>query len=415
MNGRFPARRRPLSFYVLLLAAFAVGVVADRSGWLPGSSQRPPPGLAHTFDPFWETWHLVQRHYVDRDAVQPQRMTRGAIEGMLASLGDVGHTMYLSPEELRQVTADLKGYLEGIGASMTVRDRRPTIMQTMPDSPARNAGLQPGDVLLQVDGKDVGSLPLERIVRLVRGPAGTAVDLHVLRPGESQPLDFHITRARVDVPNVAWHMLPEAPVAHVALRSFGTQTDAQLKDALREARRRGASGLLLDVRGNPGGIKDQAVAVTSEFLKDGNVFLEVDAHGNRTAVPVQPGGAATDLPAVVLIDQGTASSAEILAGALQDYQRAPLVGMRTFGTGTVLQPFGLSDGSAVMLAVAKWLTPKGREIWHQGIPPDIQVELPSGAAALLPETTPNLDAATLAHSEDKQLLKALEVLKQRMR
>src|SRR5262245_18759837 len=116
MNGRFPARRRPPFVYVLLLAAYVGGVLADRSGWLPGSSQRPPPGLGHTFDPFWETWHLVQRHYVDRDAVQPQRMTRGAIEGMLASLGDVGHTMYLSPEELQQVTAELKGYLEGIGA-----------------------------------------------------------------------------------------------------------------------------------------------------------------------------------------------------------------------------------------------------------------------------------------------------------
>jgi carboxyl-terminal processing protease len=173
--------------------------------------------------------------------------------------------------------------------------------------------------------------------------------------------------------------------------------------------------LLVDVRGNPGGLKDQAVAVSSEFLKDGVVFIEQDMHGARTAVPVQPGGTATDIPVVVLIDEGTASSAEIFAGALQDHGRAKLVGMQTFGTGTVLQPFELKDGSAVLLAVAQWLTPKGREIWHKGIQPDVEVPLAEDAALLLPEMEAALDAASLARSEDKQLLQALKVLQEQLR
>jgi carboxyl-terminal processing protease len=157
------------------------------------------------------------------------------------------------------------------------------------------------------------------------------------------------------------------------------------------------------------------VAVTSEFLKDGNVFIEQDAEGRRTEVPVQPGGHAVDIPLVVLIDEGTASSGEILAGAIQDHGRGKLVGTRTFGTGTVLQPFPLSDGSAVLLAVTEWLTPNGRQIWHTGISPDVEVALPEGVSILLPETETDLDADALAKSEDAQLLKALSLLKEQIR
>jgi carboxyl-terminal processing protease len=171
------------------------------------------------------------------------------------------------------------------------------------------------------------------------------------------------------------------------------------------------AGLLIDQRGNPGGLREQAIAVTSEFLKEGNVFLEQDLHGVQTPVPVKAGGIVTDLPVCVLIDEGTASSAEIFAGAIQDQHRGKLVGTRTFGTGTVLQPFELEDGSAVLLAVSQWLTPSGRKIWHQGITPDIEVTLPDGVGALLPEAAGNLDAATLARSEDRQLLRAIEVLR----
>jgi carboxyl-terminal processing protease len=212
------------------------------------------------------------------------------------------------------------------------------------------------------------------------------------------------------VPSVTWHRLPGTPVAHLAIRQFGEHTDEQLRQAIKEIRAAGLGSLIVDVRANPGGLKEQAVAVSSEFLSGGVVFIQQDARGRRREVPVRKGGVATDLPVCVLIDEGTASSAEIFSGALQDHGRGKLVGTRTFGTGTVLEPFELSDGSAVLLAVAEWLTPKGRRIWHQGIKPDVEVALPTGASILLPDEEEGLDAEGLAHSKDAQLLRAIEVL-----
>jgi carboxyl-terminal processing protease len=415
MDRRSPTRGRIVSPGVLLLAVFTAGMLVDRVVYRTWLYQGPSRDVERTFAPFWQAWKLVQEHYVERDAVQPQRMTQGAIHGMLASLGDIGHTSYLTPEELTRLENNLEGRLEGIGARMRVRNRQPVVAQTLVGSPARAAGLRPGDILLAVNGRDLTGLPLERVVELVRGEAGSAVHLRVAREGQAEPLDFHITRSKVKVPDVVWHLLPGVPVAHIGINDFGKQAHAQVQAAVDEARQRGAKGLILDVRGNPGGLKDQAVAVTSEFLTDGTVYIEQDADGNQTVVPVRPGARATDIPLVVLMDEGTASSAEIFAGALHDHGRAKLVGRRTFGTGTVLQPFELSDGSAVLLAVAKWLTPKGRQIWHQGIAPDIDVALPEDAEVVLPDPKAELDAADLAKSTDKQLLKALEVLKERLR
>jgi carboxyl-terminal processing protease len=399
---------------LVLVVGLSAGVHLERLGVLPGSPAYVPAHLGRTFEPFWEAWELVEEHYVDRKAVRPDRMTEGAIDGMLASLGDVGHTTYLTAEEAKQMTQSLEGKFEGIGARLTVRQRRPTIMHTFPGSPAREAGLKPGDVILDVDSKPVSNLPVDQIARLVQGRAGTFVTLHVMREGESKVQEYRIRRAHIDVPAVAWAMLPGHKIAHVALREFGVHADEELRKALAEIRARGARGVLLDVRGNPGGLKDQAVAVTSEFLKSGDVFIEQDAQGKRTAVPVKPGGTATDLPLAVLIDGGSASSAEIFAGAIQDHGRGKLVGTRTFGTGTVLGSFELSDNSMVLLAIAEWFTPKGRQIWHEGIAPDIEVELPETASILTPEMEADLTPAALAKSEDKQLLKALEVLQQQI-
>lgn len=406
---------KPVRLLLLLTAAFAAGMVIEKAGYFLAPSSYPPPGVEKTFAPFWETWHLVEHHYVDRSAIEPHHMTQGAIAGLLASLGDFGHTTYLTHEELEQMKGGLAGQFEGIGARLGIRKRQPIVMYVFPNSPAQKASLRAGDVLLEVNGKSVAGLPVDRIAALVRGPAGGVVHLRIAREETAAPIDLDITRGKVDVPDVTWRMLPGVPIVHVAIENFGEKAHAQLLTALEKSRSAEAGGLLLDVRGNPGGLKDQAVAVTSEFLRAGNIFLEQDAQGVRTPVPVQPGAHAADIPICVLIDEGTASSAEIFAGAIQDHRRGKLVGARTFGTGTVLQPFGLSDGSAVLLAVNEWLTPSGRQIWHHGISPDVEVALPEGASILLPETEGDLDAEALVMSEDAQLLKALAVLREQIR
>ena len=395
---------------MLLAAAFFLGLFVDRAGWLPGASGREPRDAAKTFGPFWEAWGLVHENYVDQKSIDNVKMTRFAIAGMFDALGDEGHTTYLSPDDVKREQDSLQGHMEGIGARITVHDRLPTILMTMPDSPARKAGLKAGDVLLAVDGKSVAQLPLQQVVEQVRGAAGTQVVLSVHRDQQTEPIQIPITRGKVNVPDVTWHMLPGEPYAHVALESFGEHADDQLRAALKAALAAGAKGVVFDLRGNPGGYKDQAVKVTSEFLKTGNVFVEEDVHGDKSPVPVEAGGAYTDLHMVVLIDGGTASAAEICSGALQDAKRAKLVGQKTFGTGTVLEPFKLSDGSEVLLATLKWLTPDGHEIWHHGIEPDDKVALQDPAAALLPEMEDDLTPAAFQKAGDAQLLKALQIL-----
>jgi carboxyl-terminal processing protease len=410
MNGPLPTRRF-FPFGLLLVSMFLLGVLLDRSGWLPGSMGREPAGLGQTFAPFWEAWNLVHERYVDQKSVEPVKMTRFAIAGMLESLGDEGHTTYLPPDDVKRMESGLKGEMEGIGARITMRKRVPTILQTMPNSPARKAGVKAGDVLLEVNGQPVARESLQQIVEQVRGEAGTIVKLRLVPDGQTGPVEVAITRGKVEVPDVTWNMLPGESFAHIGIESFGDKADEQLRAALKDVREKGAKGVILDLRGNPGGLKDQAVAVTSEFLKDGDVFIDQNAHGKQKAVPVEAGGTALDVPLFVLIDGGTASAAEICAGALQDYNRAKLVGERTFGTGTVLQPFMLSDGSAVLLATSQWLTPKGRQIWHKGITPEVEVALPEGASILLPEMEDGMDLAAFKRSEDAQLHKALEILR----
>jgi carboxyl-terminal processing protease len=403
-------RRNRLFMILLIVTAFALGVHAERRGWI--SPGHEPADVQQIFRPFWETWYLVHKHYVDQGSVNDERMTHGSILGMLASLGDIGHTTYLTKEEVQRLQENLKGELYGIGASISIRKKAPTIIYTLPNSPARAGGLKPGDVIVQVDGKEVKTLSLEQLVQHIRGPAGTEVHLKVQRGQSPRTIDLDLKRARVDVPDVAWQMLPGAPIAHLAIRNFGEHTDKQLREAIEALQKQEAKGVILDLRGNPGGLKEQAVKVTSEFLKSGEVaFLQKDAKGQTQSILAEKGGVATDIPLCLLIDEGTASSAEILAGAIQDHERGKLIGTRTFGTGTVLGEFELTDGSAVLLAVNEWLTPKGRQIWHKGITPDIEVSLPPDASIVMPEAETKLTVEELAHSNDTQLLKAIEVMK----
>jgi len=369
-----------------------------------------PPDAEANFRLMAEAWNTVQRVYVDRNSINPKLITYGAISGMVDALGDTGHSRFLTPEMVKQERNLTKGELEGIGAEVQMKNGQVVIVAPIDGSPAQKAKLKPGDIIQKVDGKDVNGLPLDQVVDLILGPAGSAVKLTVLDPHTGQTRDITIIRARVTLHNVTWIQLPGTTVAHLRVATFSKGVTKELRESLSDIQKEKLTGLILDLRNNPGGLYDEAVSTASQFLQSGNVLLEKNALDKIRPVPVQPGGVATAVPMVVLINGGTSSGAEIVAGALQDMNRAKLVGEKTFGTGTVLQTFSLSDGSALMLAIEEWLTPDGHVIWHHGITPDVVVSLPPEATPLFPVAERELTAEKLRESGDVQLVRALDLL-----
>lgn len=370
----------------------------------------PPSEDGDHLAPFWQSWRLVQDHFAFKDNVDPQKMAYGAIRGMIDTLDDEGHTRFLSPAEVKLEDSNLHGKFEGIGAELTSRDGRPTIVAPIEGSPAERAGLRPGDVMVRVDGEDVADLTLSQIVSRVRGPRGTTVRLDVIHPGQTVITSVTIVRDEVSVPMVTWAIVPGTSVAHVRIAQFGHNVSSELRQALKDARAAGATSLIVDVRNNPGGLLDQAIGVTSEFQDGGVVLLQEDREGNRKSYPARRGGTALDLPMVVLANEGSASAAEIFAGAMQDNGRARVVGARTVGTGTVLSPYPLSDGSTLLLGTAQWLTPGGRAIRKEGIQPDVEVPLPADVDLLSPRVQRTSSPEAVRGSEDAQFLRALELL-----
>ena len=373
-------------------------------------SGKIPPEAEGQFRLMGEAWNTIQKSYVDRKAVDPQRMTYGAIGGMVEALEDTGHSRFLTPEMVEQEKNQSRGLLEGIGAEVQRKNNRVVIVTPMDDSPAQKAGLKPGEVILKVNGEDVSDLPLEMVATRILGPPGSAVTLSLLIPENGQRREVTLIRARVTLHNVTWQPLPGTPVVQVRIASFSRGVTRDLRNTLKMIRGEGAGALILDLRNNPGGLLEEAVGTASQFLPEGNVVLERDAAGKVTPVPVKPGGLLYDLPMVVLVNEGTASAPEIVAGALQDYRRAKIVGGKTFGTGTVLERFPLSDGSALLLAVEEWLTPNGRAIWHRGITPDAVVSLPLDVNPFFPRAGKKITPEDLTKSGDLQLLEALKLL-----
>ncbi len=371
-----------------------------------------PPDAERNFRLMAEAWNTIQRVYVDRNSVKPKQMTYGAISGMVDSLGDTGHSRFLTPEMLKQERNLTKGELEGIGAEVQMKNGQLVIVAPIDGSPAQRAKLKSGDIIQKVDGKDVSGLPLDQAVDLILGSAGSAVKLTILDPLTRQTRNVTIIRARVTLHNVTWNPLPGTTVAHLRIATFSKGVTKELREKLSEIQREKLIGLILDLRNNPGGLYDEAVSTASQFIGSGNVLLEKNALDKIRPVPVQPGGVATTFPMVALINGGTSSGAEIVAGALQDAHRAKLVGEKTFGTGTVLQTFSLSDGSALMLAIEEWLTPDGHVIWHHGITPDVVVSLPPEATPLALATEREMTPEKLKESGDVQLLRALDLLRQ---
>lgn len=358
----------------------------------------------------------ARREYVDREAADPGRMTQGAVEGMLGALGDGGHTRFLTAEEMAKTREGLSGEYVGVGVQLEEGEGAVSVLSPLAGSPAERAGVRPGDVVEAVGGWDAGNASVEEVVARIKGPEGTSVGLDVGREVAGQTLirSFVLSRETIDAPAASWALLGDGETAVVALSSFTEDAASELMEAFEEAKEAGASRYVLDLRGNPGGELEEAVSAAGLFLRRGETaYVREDAGGEREKVeaadptPFSGGDAAPVAgPLVVLVDEGSASSSEILAGALKDNGRAEIVGKTTAGTGTVLAEFPLRDGSSMLLGVAEWLTPRGDFIRESGIEPDVAAGLEKGQRPLLAEEAKGLSREEISR-EDAQLGAAL--------
>ena len=321
----------------------------------------------------WQVWDILVEEYGGKENLDAEVLSDAAIRGMLEALG-APYTSYLSPEAYTLQTEDYSSAFEGIGARVNIVEGRLTIVAPISGSPAEKAGLSTGDVIQAVDDESVEGLSLAEAVLKVRGEEGTSVDLLVVHQGLNEPETITIVRGHIQLPTVVWERMSEG-AAYIRIEEFLEETIEELDDALREITSQDVTGLVLDLRFNPGGLLKSTVSVASQFLNDGLVLYQIDATGNRTDSQVVSGGRALDIPMVVLVNGFSASAAEVLAGALQDHGRADLIGSRTFGKGSVNIMQKLSDGSAIDLTYALWYTPDGGLIEGQGLVPDVVVPM----------------------------------------
>ena len=356
-----------------------------------------------------QAYELLRTNYVDPSGLDPTTLEQGAIRGLTDAVNDPGHTGYLTPEEVKARDESLSGTFVGVGAVLDMRNNAPTVVRLLPDSPAEKAGLRAGESILRVDDVSVAGQTIEQVVSRIRGPEGTAVTLG-LQDLDGSERSLTIVRAKLTLEIVSWSLAPGSRDAVIRLGSFSTGAAKALVGAITAARAAGAAGIVLDLRANAGGYVNEAVDVASQFLGSGVVYISQDRSGRQVPHEVAGGGIATDIPLVVLVDGQTASSAEIVTGALQDAGRATIVGETTYGTGTVVGTFPLSDGSAVTIGTERWLTPKGHAIWREGLTPDQTVALAQGVAFLVPNDFATLGAGGVGASSDTQLQAALAAL-----
>jgi len=396
----------------LLAGAFSGGLIA---GWLiPSTSEitsitdipsaitegtqtasetSEASDLEKLFKPFWESWDIIHNQYVDQP-VDDLKLMQGAIRGMIDALGDE-HSGYMDPEEFKQANMPLEGSYTGIGAWVDTTGDYLTIVSPMPGSPAEEAGLLPGDEIIAIDGEDVTSTGPSIVLQSVLGPEGTTVVLKIHRPDTSETMEFSIIREKIEIPSIESKMLDEN-IAYIYLSTFGESTSDDLKQALDELLAQNPTGLILDLRNNTGGYLDTAIEVVSQFIPDGVVMIEKLGTGEEITYDAIPGGIATEIPLVVLVNGGSASASEITAGAIQDRERGVLVGTTTYGKGSVQNWVELDDSQgAVRVTVARWLTPNGRLIHKIGLTPDYVVDITE---------------QDVSDGNDVQLQKAIELL-----
>jgi carboxyl-terminal processing protease len=348
---------------VSLVLSFGAGCALDT---------RTPPSSSQSLDIVEEAWNIIFEDYVERDRLDASKLGQAAIRGMVEALDDP-YTSYLDAETYQLSLSSLEGKFEGIGAQVAVEDNQLVIIAPIADSPADKAGIRAGDIILEIDAKPTAEMSLAEAVLFIRGPRGTSVRLLVLHQGETEPEEIEIIRAEIELISVRFEMRQD--IAYVNITYFSGGTDEELSPVLDSIIGEAATGIILDLRSNPGGVLPAVVDVASHFLKEGVVVDVVDNQGSHTTMAVKPEQVTTDLPLVVLVDSYSASGSEVLAGALQDYGRAAIAGTTTFGKGSVNVLRQLKDGSGLYITTARWLTPSGHLIEGEGIDPDYELEV----------------------------------------
>ena len=356
---------------LLSLLSVAIFIVSFGFGYILGMVATPQDPAFASVE---QAWDMILNDYVEKDKVDVDQLSQAAIEAMLELLDDP-YTTFLDKESYQLSFGDLEGKFEGIGAVITVNEGdQIVVVAPITGTPAAEAGIQPGDAILEVDGVSTSGMDLYEVILKVRGPKGTSVSLLVLHLGETEPVEIEIIRDEITVESVSFEMKDD--IAYVRIHEFNEQTNEELLPVLEAINAANASGIIIDLRSNPGGLLQTVIDVTSRFLDEGLLVISIrDNEGNLEKLKANNQRITTDLPMVVLVDSFSASGSEVLAGALQDHGRATVAGSTTYGKGSVNYLQQLADGSGIYITAARWLTPNGNLIEGEGIAPDVELEL----------------------------------------
>lgn len=399
--------RSPLSFIstLFMVVAFVIGwkmALHFNAPLIDDDPKNPidvltnsnvPPTTAEQLDLelFWNVHHILKNNYINEEALSTESMLYGAIKGLTASLDDP-YTVFMSPTETEEFQNSLNGELEGIGAELTVENGLLTIVTPLKGSPAERAGLQTGDIIYKIEDEFAADLPLFDAIMKIRGPRGTPVSLTLFREGLNEPLEVTITRARIEIESVTWEE-KENQIAYISINQFSDSTKIEFQKIVSEVLLIQPKGIILDLRNNGGGYLDIAVDILAEFIsgKKPVVTMKQRDPSKNEIVYVSGDARLPEVPLIVLVNNGSASASEIVAGAIQDLKRGIIMGTQTFGKGNVQEIDLLEDGSSLRITIAKWYTPNDRSIDHIGITPDQLVEFTE--EDFLAERDPQLDTA----------------------
>jgi len=414
-TGRLAARRTILTRILLaglMVSTFGAGIGVERYGFGEDGNVNASSSFVDspTFETLQTTWDLIHDTYIDESAINDETLIFGAAKGMVESLGDTGHSTFLAPDEAESFQNSANGELIGIGVELNFENGQPVVISPIDGSPADAAGVKSRDVIVAIDGVETGRLSQTEIFHALRGKEGTVVEVTFERPGDDSTFNVKLTRAKIIIEPVSWTMLPEN-VALIRLSGFSRGATDALRDALEESKAAGAASMILDLRDNPGGLVLEAIGVASQLLPEGTPIYQLQERGEEPRPVRTTGlGIGTEIPMVVLVNGGSASSAEIVASAVQENDRGTVVGEVTFGTGTVLTPNELEDGSIVMLGTGFWLTAKGNQLWHVGVTPTIEIVLSEDGSAVKPSDVNGLTVEEIAALNDNQLMFAFDEL-----